>query len=298
LIVSTTFVTGVSEVASISMAAPFRLGLTVILTVYLASWSFGLMTGLADIEGPRWRPLVATLRWEIRKRGAALFRGALALVIACAILAFIVLHPGLLGIFALVSVAEKLSIPIRRYRQNHFPNAGTAAGNPSVVPPKGSVVASPPPVPRRIPLQKGAPWEVPVPTEEFLSPTAVVGWRVWAWDGRSLKGVFETWRRASHTARCRTCREVPGWSHTCGIYAVKDPLALLPFGYEFGIEGRVELSGVVIEHETGYRATKARIVELWVPRSAGVVDVIRARYPGVVIHSDPENAGSRDLWPI
>ena len=41
---------------------------------------------------------------------------------------------------------------------------------------------------------------------------------------------------------------------------------------------------MVIEHDWGYRATSARIVELWVNHSITVVDSIRLRYPDVEVH--------------
>lgn len=50
--------------------------------------------------------------------------------------------------------------------------------------------------------------------------------------------------------------------------------------------GMVELSGLVIEHEEGYRAKQARIIEVWVEDSPETARAIAARYPEVQVH-DP-----------
>lgn len=53
----------------------------------------------------------------------------------------------------------------------------------------------------------------------------------------------------------------PQWDCTCGFYAVPaDRLHEWPFG---GLIAEVELSGVVIEHESGYRAQYQRVVGLY-----------------------------------
>ena len=82
------------------------------------------------------------------------------------------------------------------------------------------------------------------------------------------------WVVASCAASPVDPEHVPGRSCTCGFYATKH---LPPFlksiflvelppredGVELGwIFGRVELAGKIIEHEFGYRAQRARIVEL------------------------------------
>jgi hypothetical protein len=45
----------------------------------------------------------------------------------------------------------------------------------------------------------------------------------------------------------------------------------------------VELSGLVIEHEDGYRASHVRILDLWTT-SPTIADMLRARYPEVNVH--------------
>ena len=98
-----------------------------------------------------------------------------------------------------------------------------------------------------------------------------VGPRAGAWDGASWGWVTATCSLvgpgAWHVAPAEDC--------TCGFYAmrelhpvVQDAAGLhvwrqLGLGCESGlVMGRVELAGKVIEHEFGYRAERARIVEL------------------------------------
>jgi hypothetical protein len=94
------------------------------------------------------------------------------------------------------------------------------------------------------------------------------------WDGAESEWVY-----ASCAADPVDLEHVPGWSCTCGFYATKT-LAPLPTTFhavtaalamdppfEDGVErgwifGRVELAGKIIEHDYGYRAQRARIVEL------------------------------------
>jgi hypothetical protein len=235
------------------------------------------------------------------------------------------LEDSVLGSFsvfvAVAIVAVGLSVPIKRFRRAHLfaetsgPSSSglrvvTPRALPAPPPPRVSVpvvpvapapvapapvapapVAPAPVVPRRVPPIR---WNVEEPDEEFWSPTPVAGWRIWAWNGQYLRGAWEFWPRARHTARCSTCQDVPGWSHTCGIYAVIDRADLRLFrAGPATVVGRVELSGLVIEHDRGYRATHARIAELWVPDSVSVTDAIGWRYPGVTIHQRPPwNEGS------
>ena len=102
--------------------------------------------------------------------------------------------------------------------------------------------------------------------EETSTQEPVVAWRFWMLVGDTLQGAREVWTDRVKHAKCGVCAEVPGVSCTCGIYAFSVKPDALQFGYdEAWIPGRVELSGVVIEHELGYRAQTARILELWVP---------------------------------
>lgn len=119
----------------------------------------------------------------------------------------------------------------------------------------------------------------PVELEEFWSDEPVIGWRQWRFDGRFLYGMRVMWPSAVLVARCGSCSSLPGWGCSCGIYAAKSRDLL-----GAGIVGRVELEGMVIEHEHGYRAERARIIELFVPADLPV-GTIAARYPDVTVHT-------------
>ena len=126
----------------------------------------------------------------------------------------------------------------------------------------------------------------PEPEEEFWSPTPVTAWRSWRWNGQVLHGVMHAWPEPVLTAACPSCSEVPGWSHTCGIYAVTEECDVATFGSPDPIVvGKVELSGLVIEHDKGYRAEHARIVELF-SVSKELARTLAITYPDVEIHLD------------
>lgn len=57
------------------------------------------------------------------------------------------------------------------------------------------------------------------------------------------------------------CDKKPEANNRHGIYACKDETDILSEGHTF--YGKIGLSGTVIEHEKGYRGTKAVIRELW-----------------------------------
>ncbi len=124
------------------------------------------------------------------------------------------------------------------------------------------------------------------PEETYWSAEPVVVWRSWAWDGFVLNGFLVEWSTPTLTAVCPQCPTAPSWSHTCGIYGVKDldDTPLRPGGLAY-VEGRVEMWGDVIEHELGYRASHARIIDLWTHPE--VVDDVRERYPTVEVHAWP-----------
>lgn len=121
---------------------------------------------------------------------------------------------------------------------------------------------------------------VPEPEEEFWSDQCVAGWRSWNWDGSSLRGVYASWRSEEFEATCQHCDVAPSWDHVCGVYAAKHPDDVYIFYGWSPIVGRVEMWGSVIEHENGYRASHARITDLWVhdPHRAAR---IQAAYPSV-----------------
>lgn len=121
------------------------------------------------------------------------------------------------------------------------------------------------------------------PRDEYWSPSPIVGWRSWDWDSGVLKGHYGgEWATPEMSASCDLGHAAPKWRCNCGIYALKAP----PRGGS--IVGQVELTGLVIEHEDGYRAEKAGIVALWVTTDdLGVVAAIRSRYPTVDVSGSP-----------
>ncbi|CAN5846231.1 hypothetical protein BH23ACT4_BH23ACT4_15580 [soil metagenome] len=88
-------------------------------------------------------------------------------------------------------------------------------------------------------------------------------------------------------AICSTCDEIPG-EDGCGIYAVKSEsqVSRTFFASNYAtaaiIVGRIEMKGLVIEHELGYRAERARIVDLWVP--SRLAPTIQQLYPDARVH--------------
>jgi hypothetical protein len=136
------------------------------------------------------------------------------------------------------------------------------------------------------------------PTEEYWSPDAVIAWRAWQWTGSVLRGVVTEWRTQRFVAWCDYCDEAPGWDHPCGIYGVPRPSEVTEmFPGKPDVVGRVALSGLVIEHESGYRASRARILDLWT-RSAFVADQLSTLYPDVNVHrGDPPEDQEALSWP-
>jgi hypothetical protein len=121
--------------------------------------------------------------------------------------------------------------------------------------------------PPRAPTSGPTPWgtTTPEPGEEFWSPDEIEGWRAWSWTGKVLKGSFEhDWVSTSLDAECVVCSEPPGWDCPCGIYAMKKRRSVPPPRRGSAIVGKVALTGRVIEHEDGYRASRARMTDLWI----------------------------------
>lgn len=125
----------------------------------------------------------------------------------------------------------------------------------------------------------------------WKSEEPLVGWRFWYTsgkmdasfgddamafgllqeEGRVMVGVTrEPWVGAKLSAYCKNGNDhmAPNWSCSCGIYAMKGEQFLKEVSLDRVnfIYGRVALSGVVIEHEYGYRAQNAEILELIVVR--------------------------------
>ena len=136
------------------------------------------------------------------------------------------------------------------------------------------------------------------PTEEFWSPEPVIAWRAWQWTGSVLRGVVTEWPSQNFVAWCDHCAEPPGWDHPCGIYGVPRPSQVdTMFPGKPDVVGRVELSGLVIEHETGYRASQARILELWAD-SPFITEWLSMLYPDVKVHrGEPPDDQEAMSWP-
>lgn len=109
---------------------------------------------------------------------------------------------------------------------------------------------------------------------EGWSPSAVLGYRLWAVRSEGLHGVKMPWQSRRMTATCLTTRgdgEIP---HTdgrcgrlgCGVYAAKtvDPLyrELDLAGIGDVALGLVALTGKVVEHDSGYRGAEAEVIAL------------------------------------
>jgi len=136
------------------------------------------------------------------------------------------------------------------------------------------------PIPYRPVSSAPEPGSPPVTDRE----DAILAWRVWGWNGDVLVGVMEQWRSAVKIAQCPTCLDVPGWGHTCGIYAVKSAYdrPQRAASQDQVVVGRVELYGDIVEHEWGYRSSRAVIKELWAPTEDIFLE-LTMRYPDVIV---------------
>ena len=110
--------------------------------------------------------------------------------------------------------------------------------------------------------------------DEGWSPTAVLGYRLWAVGPEHLHGVKMAWLSRKMTATCLTTAnrfEVPHSDGRCGrlgcgIYVAK---TVDPLYREFDIArigdvalGLVALTGKVVEHDAGYRGAEAEVIAL------------------------------------
>jgi hypothetical protein len=132
------------------------------------------------------------------------------------------------------------------------------------------------------------------PDEETQS-NPIVAWRAWRWEGGALRGVRVTWEGPELEAECETCHESPGWFCTCGIYAFKGSPNLGSDHSTAWVWGKVELTGLVVEHDRGYRASHARIVDLWTDVGPEAARAIALKY-GVPVHEVPMS-GSKKARP-
>lgn len=116
------------------------------------------------------------------------------------------------------------------------------------------------------------------PSDVHWSPEAVIAWRGWDLGQGFLVGHHrQPWKTSTMVASCQVGHRRPEWQCNCGIYALKDPSKV-----DGVVVGRVALEGIVIEHEDGYRAERARILELWVPDEQ-TRSWVRQCYPDVEV---------------
>lgn len=107
---------------------------------------------------------------------------------------------------------------------------------------------------------------------EGWSPEPVTGYRVWHLDddGRVVGATGQIWSYPVMEAACEQARrpydDLPhtdrmcsSFGYGCGVYASKSAAHLDP-GRAPRILGVVHLAGKVVEHESGYRAARARVV--------------------------------------
>jgi len=137
----------------------------------------------------------------------------------------------------------------------------------------------------------------PEPEEMFWSNDVVVGWRAWNWTGSALHGVFARWETELFEASCPRCETAPSWKHVCGVYAAKRIADVDRMVSNGNVIGQVEMWGEVIEHERGYRASHARITELWVETHRLAAEVA-AKYPEVAVRvGRPVSQREELAWP-
>jgi hypothetical protein len=99
-------------------------------------------------------------------------------------------------------------------------------------------------------------------------------------DGVLVGHYGQPWPTSTMEAHCAVGHPAPDWDCNCGIYATKQQFG--SFGHVFG---QVAMEGIVIEHEDGYRAERARIVELRVS-DAPTEEWVRQRYQDVTVRLD------------
>jgi hypothetical protein len=110
------------------------------------------------------------------------------------------------------------------------------------------------------------------------------------------EGAWSRWVRASCPTRDEVAHLAPDEGCSCGFYAMKTPDAVAKFTVMNEVHpdadhalsngvvfGRVKLAGKVIEHETGYRAERARIAELIPTTTDGGVTLSIARRLGIPV---------------
>jgi hypothetical protein len=158
----------------------------------------------------------------------------------------------------------------------------------------------------------------PCRAPDAISP--IVAYRVWVYAFDDLLGALfpiigaggrdtswsdagKRWVDAScHWVPSRGAHRPPDERCTCGFHAVKSidaAWSVLPGGGRDLVIGRVQLAGKVIEYEHGYRAERARIVELFPWRGSEAVVERLASCVGVPVGRSlpPLDMGAPDRGP-
>ena len=104
---------------------------------------------------------------------------------------------------------------------------------------------------------------MPDQDDTFYTFEPIVGYRGWEWSGRRLVGAVTEWQTAFMKARHidhmgSEPHLAPDWGCRCGVNVYKDVYD----ARGFPILGKVELSGLVIEFERGYRGQFGEIIEI------------------------------------
>lgn len=133
---------------------------------------------------------------------------------------------------------------------------------------------------------------------EGWSPQPVMGYRLWSVRPSGLFGVRTRWECPTLVAECEKGEiEVPHSDGRCGrlgcgIYAAKslDTLLTSPLAEDMVdvAIGAVALEGKVIEHETGYRAQSASVVNL-VAEYGGALLATHDKHDISLVFADPEH---------
>ena len=195
-------------------------------------------------------------------------------------------------------------------------------------PPQQRIWNSAPPVVQPTPLPAPEPFWSPTPVYGFRAWEISYGYYPYTFtdiegpvlDG-TLVGKVTPWNTSMLDATCHETslsvgavdaghapaeHDAPHWGCHCGVYVTDDPNhnsvrgidRLLPDYYSYSIApyaiGVVELTGTVVQHETGARGATGEIKHLWVRE----VDAPRVemRYPDVPITAVANNRTAHHHW--
>jgi hypothetical protein len=132
----------------------------------------------------------------------------------------------------------------------------------------------------------------PPDSETLWTNEKIVAYRGWEWltDEKVLRGAYGNWDTSTLRGVHQDdpgLHKSPHWGCLCGVNAYKD----VPDARNYPILGQVELSGVVIEYDAGYRAEVGHIIHLavWTGYLEMVdlnVQDLRDKYPDVIVTTE------------